>query len=56
MELVKVEVDVVAEAEANHEAQREERDGDPAFGQLARPADQTGVAAAQLDQLRILDV
>ena len=56
MELVKVEVYVVAEAEAHHEAQREERDRDPALGQLARPANQARVAAAQLDQLRVLDV
>ena len=56
MELVKVEVYVVAEAEAHHEAQREEGDRDPALGQPARPANQTRVAAAQLDQLSVLDV
>ena len=50
VELVKVEVDVVGEAEARDDAEREDRDGYPALGQLARPANQARVAAAQLDQ------
>ena len=54
VELVKVEVDVVGEAEAGHDAQREEGDGHPPLRQPARPADQARVAAAELDQLGVL--
>ena len=50
VELVKVEVDVVGEAEAGDDAEREDCDGDCTLGQPARPADQARVAAAQLDQ------
>ena len=56
VELVKVEVDVVGEAEAGHDAQREEGNGHPPLGQPARPADQARGAAAKLDQLGVLYV
>ena len=56
VELVKVEVDVVGEAEASDDAQREEGDWHPPLGQPARPADQARGAAAELDQFGVLDV